>query len=123
MNRLLIAGTAIAGLFACGSAMAQSLTNTPALLGGPIAYAAGESESPAVFPDLDPTARVDLGGAGHFVILSKSGITDVPASDVTGNAGTSPITGAADHLSCAEVTGGIYSVDNAGPPPCSIKAP
>jgi hypothetical protein len=123
MNRLFIAGTAIAGLFTCGTAMAQSLTNTPALLGGPAAYADGERESPAVFPGFDPTARVDLGGAGHFVILSKSGITDVPASDVTGNVGTSPITGAADHLSCAEVTGKVYSVDAAGPPPCSIKAP
>jgi len=123
LNRLLIAGTAIPGLFACGTAMAQSLTNTPALLSGPVAYAAGESGSPAVFPAADPTARVDLGGAGHFVILSKSGITDVPISDVTGNVGTSPITGAADHLTCAEVTGKVYSVDKAGPPPCSIKAP
>src|SRR6202035_2478055 len=66
---------------------------------------------------------VDLGGAGHFVVLSKTGITDVPESVVTGNVGTSPITGAADLLSCAEVTGKIYSVDAAGPAPCSIKAP
>jgi len=123
MRRLLTAGTAIAGLFACSAAMAQPLTNTPALLSEPVAYAAGESEAPSKSPASDPTALVDLGGAGHFVILSKSGITDVPASDVTGNVGTSPITGAADHLSCAEVTGKIYSVDNAGPPPCSIKAP
>lgn len=123
MNRLLIAGTAIAGVFAGSTAIAQSLTDTPALLNGPIAYAAGENGSPAIFPASDPTARIDLGGAGHFVILSKSGITDVPTSDVTGNVGTSPITGAADHLSCAEVTGKIYSVNNAGPPPCSIKAP
>jgi hypothetical protein len=57
------------------------------------------------------------------VILTKSGITDVPTSAVTGNVGVSPITGAADHLSCAEVTGKIYSVNKAGPPPCSIKAP
>jgi Ice-binding-like len=69
------------------------------------------------------TAPVDLGGARQFVILSKSGITDVPASDVTGNIGTSPITGAADHLSCAEVTGKVYSVDDAGPAPCNIKSP
>jgi hypothetical protein len=123
MNRLFIAGTAIAGLFNCGIAIAQSLTNTPALLSGPVAYVAGESETPSVSPASDPTALVDLGGAGHFVILSKSGITDVPASDVTGNVGTSPITGAADHLTCAEVTGKVYSVDAAGPPPCSIKAP
>src|ERR1022692_656029 len=123
MNRLLIAGTAIAGLFACGTAMAQSLTNTPALLSGPVAYAAGESETPSVFPAFDPASPVDLGGAGYFVILTETGITDVPASDVTGNVGVSPITGTADHLTCREVHGKIYSVDNAGPPPCSIKAP
>jgi hypothetical protein len=123
MNRLFIAGTAIAGLFACGAAMAQSLTNTPALLDGPVAYAAGESEAPSVSPASDPTALVDLGGAGHFVILSKSGITDVPASGVTGNVGVSPITGAADHLTCAEVTGKIYSVDAAGPQPCNKVRP
>ena len=123
MSRLLIAGTAIAGLFACSAAMTQSLTNTPALLNGPVAYAAGESETPSVYPDLDPARLVDLGGAGYFVILTKTGITDVPASDVTGNVGVSPITGTADHLTCREVHGKIYSVDNARPPPCSIKAP
>ena len=121
MNRILIAGTAIAGLFACSAAMAQSATNTPALLSGP-AYASGWGTNvsrplaPAKWP-------VDLGLGDHFVILSKAGITDVPASTVTGNVGTSPITGAADHLSCAEVTGRVYSVNAAGPAPCSIKDP
>lgn len=65
-------------------------------------------------------APVNLGTAGTFVILSKSGITDVPTSAVTGNVGTSPITGAADHLTCAEVTGTIYSTDAAGPAPCNV---
>jgi hypothetical protein len=68
-------------------------------------------------------AKVDLGGAGSFVILSESGITDVPASAVVGNIGVSPITGAADHLACTEVTGTVYSVDAAGPQPCNIRAP
>ncbi len=58
---------------------------------------------------------VPLGLAGSFVILSKSGITDVPSSAVTGDIGTSPITGAAILLTCTEVTGTIYSVDAAGP--------
>ena len=115
MNRLLMARTAIAGLFACGTAMAQSFTNTPALFNGPVAYAAGESETPSVFPAFDPASSVDLGGAGYFVILTETGITDVPASDVTGNIGVSPITGAADHLTCPEVHGKIYSVDDTGP--------
>jgi hypothetical protein len=65
---------------------------------------------------------VGLGTAGTFTILSKSGITDVSASAVTGNVGTSPISGTALHLSCSEVTGNIFVVDAAGPPPCAIPA-
>ncbi len=60
-------------------------------------------------------AVINLGVAGNFVILSKSGITDVYKSAVTGDIGTSPITGAAMVISCPEVTGTIYSVDAAGP--------
>ncbi len=66
------------------------------------------------------TPKVDLGGAGGFAILTETGITDVPASAITGNVGTSPITGAADLISCAEVTGKIISVDALGPSPCNI---
>ena len=65
-------------------------------------------------------APVRLGTAGTFAILSKSGITDVYASAVKGNVGTSPITGAALLLSCGEVTGKIFVVDAAGPP-CAIN--
>src|SRR6185295_2222213 len=56
-------------------------------------------------------APVDLRSAGTFTILSKSGITDVYASAIVGNVGTSPITGAALLLKCTEVTGKIYVVD------------
>ena len=63
---------------------------------------------------------VNLGLAGSFTILSKSGITDVYASAVNGDVGTSPITGAAIHLTCAEVTGTIYTVNAAGPLPCRV---
>lgn len=58
---------------------------------------------------------VNLGIAGDFVILSKTGITDVYKSAVTGDVGASPITGAAILLKCDEVTGKVYSVDAAGP--------
>ncbi len=68
-------------------------------------------------------APVNLRSAGDFVILTKSGITDVPTSAVTGDVGTSPITGAADLLTCTEVKGIIYSANAAGPRPCSIKDP
>ncbi len=61
-------------------------------------------------------APVNLGTAGNFVILSKSGITNVPTSAITGNIGTSPITGASiTGLGCSEVNGTIYTVDAAGP--------
>jgi ice-binding like protein len=65
-------------------------------------------------------APVRLGTSGTFAILSKSGITDVYASSVKGDVGTSPITGAALLLSCGEVTGKIFVVDAAGPP-CAIN--
>jgi len=66
---------------------------------------------------------VDLGSAGSFAILSKSGVTDVYQSVVTGNVGTSPITGAAILLKCKEVSGAIFSVNAAGPLPCTVTAP
>jgi hypothetical protein len=66
-------------------------------------------------------APVSLGTAGTFAILSKTGITDVYASAITGDVGTSPITGAALHLTCGEVSGKVYVVDAAGPLPCAIN--
>jgi len=66
---------------------------------------------------------VNLGKAGTFAVLSKTGITDVPKSAVKGDVGTSPITGAAILLTCAEVSGTVYSVDPAGPMPCRVTDP
>ena len=66
---------------------------------------------------------VNLLSAGDFVILSESGITDANLSTITGNIGTYPITGAAIHVTCAEVTGTIYSRDAAGPLPCQVIDP
>jgi hypothetical protein len=68
-------------------------------------------------------APVNLGKAGSFAVLTKSGITDVPSSTIKGNVGASPITGAAIGLTCPEVTGKIYSVNAAGPLPCRVTAP
>jgi ice-binding like protein/Big-like domain-containing protein len=57
---------------------------------------------------------VNLRTAGDFVILTKTGITNVPTSDITGNIGASPITAAAmDNVSCTEITGTIYGSDAA----------
>ena len=78
--------------------------------------ASGQSAEPGQTP-------VALGNAGNFVILSKTGVTDVPTSKVTGDVGVSPITGAADLLPCTEVTGNVFSVDAAGPGPCNWMDP
>jgi hypothetical protein len=103
MKRLYAMTTALVSL-----AIAQSAFASPALpTGAPTAV----------------TAPVNLGAAYHFVLLSESGITDVASSSVVGTVGTSPITGAADLLTCSEVTGNIYSVDATGPSPCSVKSP
>jgi hypothetical protein len=65
-------------------------------------------------------AGVNLGVAGDFAILSKTGVTDVYKSAITGDVGSSPITGAAILVKCNEVVGTIYTVDAAGPLPCRI---
>lgn len=70
-----------------------------------------------------PETPVDLGSAGSFTILSKSGVTDVFRSVITGDVGSSPITGAAIGLQCTEVSGTIYTVNAAGPLPCSVVDP
>lgn len=57
---------------------------------------------------------VNLGTSGTFAILTKTGITDSPASVITGNIGSSPITGAAIGVTCPEVNGTIYQADAAG---------
>ena len=65
-------------------------------------------------------AVVDTLSASNFAILTKTGITDVPSSVITGNVGSSPISGTATLITCHEVTGTVYSVDTAGPLPCRV---
>jgi hypothetical protein len=74
-------------------------------------------QSAATQSKISKLKDVNLGNAGNFVILSKTGITDVYKSAVTGDVGASPITDAAILLKCDEVTGTIYTVDAAGPLP------
>ena len=78
---------------------------------------------PAIAGAASSQAPVKLGSAGTFALLSKTGITDVYASVINGDVGASPITGAAIGLTCGEVaTGILYTVDAAGPLPCSVTA-
>jgi hypothetical protein len=88
-----------------------------------------EPETPPVTPPTScPAVSVDLGTAGDFVILSKSGISTTGTSAVTGDMGVSPIdstaiTGfglivdASNTFSTSSlVTGKIYAPDYIGPP-------
>lgn len=53
--------------------------------------------------------------------LTEWSAAQVPGSAITGNVGTSPITGAAIGLECTEVSPGeIYTADAAGPMPCYL---
>jgi len=82
-------------------------------------FAAGTSSAAAA----GAQTPVNLGSAADFTVLSQSGITDVFKTSIGGNVGTSPITGAAIGLTCGEVSGIIYTVDAAGPLPCSVTDP
>lgn len=90
--------------------------------------AAGTTSASAVDAPVDAAVAysvqtpVDLGSAGNFAILSKSGITDVFRSAIVGDVGTSPITGAAIGLECNEVTGTVFTVNAAGPA-CRVVDP
>jgi Ice-binding-like/Bacterial Ig-like domain len=79
-----------------------------------------------------PGRPVNLGTAGDFVILSKSGISTVPPAVITGNLGVSPaaasyITGfslaanATNAFSTSpQVTGKIYAANYASPTPAKM---
>jgi hypothetical protein len=79
-----------------------------------------------------PQAAVNLGKASTFVILSKSGITNVPASKITGDMGVSPIAATAitgfalvadktnTFSTSTQVTGKIYAANYASPTPVNL---
>lgn len=84
----------------------------------------------AGYPDLP----VNLGSAGNFVILAKSGISTVPGSNVTGDMGVSPIDSTAitgfsltldsttTFSTSDQVTGKIYAADYSAPTPVILTA-
>lgn len=75
---------------------------------------------------------VDLGAAAPFVILTKTGITNVPTSDITGNLGTSPIDSTAitgfsliadstnTFSTSSQVTGRIFAANYSDPTPADL---
>ena len=96
-----------------------------------IAVALQAGQALAAPADLLP---VELGSAADFVILTKTGITNVPTSDITGDLGTSPIAATAitgfslvldptNRFSrSSQVTGKIYAADYAVPTPANLTA-
>jgi len=66
------------------------------------------------------TTAVDLGTAKNFAVLGGSAINDTTPSVISGNVGLSPAGWGGSALTCAEVTGTIYSVDGSGPLPCRV---
>ncbi len=81
---------------------------------------------------ITPGLPVNLGTAGDFAILAKSGIDTVPASAVTGDLGVSPaaatyITGFSLTMDSTnafstspQVTGNVYAADYAQPTPANL---
>jgi len=77
-------------------------------------------------------ATVNLGSAGNFVILAKSGISTTGSTAITGDIGVSPITATAitgfglimdssnTFSTSALVTGKVYAADYAAPPPATM---
>jgi hypothetical protein len=79
-------------------------------------------------------APVNLGAAGSYAVLAKTGISAVPPSLVTGDVGVSPAAGSyitgfsliADatnvFATAAQITGKVYAADYASPTPANLTA-
>src|ERR1700677_2786611 len=75
---------------------------------------------------------VNLGDAGNYVILSKSGISTVPTSAITGDIGVSPIAATgitgfslihrfgSPFATSAQVTGKVYAANYSAPTPANL---
>lgn len=82
-------------------------------------------ESTPMSPD-----SVNLGTAGNYVLLAKTSISTVPASEITGDVGISPaaetyitgfnLTDATGYATSPQVTGKVYAADMASPTPSNL---
>jgi len=82
--------------------------------------------------DAAATDRVNLRSAEDFVILAKTGISTVPASDITGDIGVSPIAATAltgfslvadssnKFSTSTQITGKAYAADYTAPTPATM---
>lgn len=98
-----------------------------------VVKADSEAVTPPVNPPVKPAGNpVDLGKAGSYVILAKTGISTVPSSIITGNIGVSPIgatgltgfslTADATNLfsTSSQITGKAYASNYAPPTPANL---
>lgn len=86
----------------------------------------------AVVVEAESPEAVDLGAAGNYAILTKTGVTCVPPSDITGDIGVSPIAATAitgfsltvDSTNkfsvSSQVTGKVYAASYAAPTPTTL---
>jgi len=91
------------------------------------AYSNVVSETPSV-----RTASINLGAAGNYAILTKTGISSVPNSVITGNIGVSPISSTAitgfsltvdatnEFSTSTQVIGKAYAPDYSSPTPSNL---
>jgi len=80
-----------------------------------------------------PNPAVNLGAAGNYAILAKSGISTTGTTSVTGNLGVSPITSTAitgfglilssdgTYSTSSLVTGRVYAADYTSPTPANLS--
>lgn len=91
-------------------------------------------EDPGTTPESRGPPAVDLGSAGNYSILAKSGISSVPASVVTGDIGVSPIDSTAitgfsltmdssgEYATSNQVDGRVFASDYAAPTPSKLTS-
>jgi len=92
-----------------------------------------DKEAVAFFVQEEPApGAVDLKTAGDYVILSKSGISTVPSSIITGDIGVSPIDstaitgfslildGSGTFSTSTQVSGMVYAADYSAPTPANL---
>lgn len=107
---------------------------TAVLLASLGASCTDDVESTSAERSQQPTPTVELGVAGKFVILSKSGISTVPPAAITGNIGVSPIAASAitgfsliadstnTFSMSSQVTGRVYAADYVSPTPAGMTS-
>ena len=86
----------------------------------------------ALIHGVDGASAVDLGSAGNYAILAKSGITTTGATTINGNIGVSPIAAASmtgfalsqdasnQFSTSPQVVGRVYAANYAPPTPASL---